>query len=117
MVCGSVFCARLNGACVRLQSLIFLAFTLQCHTRVVSFRNCLPVFMGLSLANCPQVARCRVVLSCKTTVFAAIQGSLLHPEDLSACDSFSDIPRKPFTGVVPPSFVLNLRLLFTYLFL
>src|SRR5467141_4133529 len=84
MVCGSVFCVRLNGACVKLQSLIFLAFTLQCHTRVLSFRNCLPVFMGLSLANCPQVARCRVVSSCKTVWCASSQVSRRLPADLRA---------------------------------
>jgi len=33
----SIFCLRLNGACMNLQSLISLAF--QCHTRVPFFRN------------------------------------------------------------------------------
>jgi hypothetical protein len=35
VVCRSIFCVRRNGACVKLQSLISLAF--QCHTRVLSF--------------------------------------------------------------------------------
>src|SRR5258708_11991955 len=81
VVCRSVFCVRLNGACVKLQSLIFLAFTLQCHTRVLSFRNCLPVFMGLSLAKCPQVARCRVVSSCNTVWSPSTQFSRRLPPD------------------------------------
>src|SRR6266478_8020415 len=37
VVCRTGFCARLNRACVKLQSLVSLA--LQCHTRVPSFRT------------------------------------------------------------------------------
>jgi hypothetical protein len=37
VVCSGIFCVRLNGACVKLQSLISLAF--QGHTRVLSFRS------------------------------------------------------------------------------
>src|SRR5260370_19384495 len=103
MVCGSVFCARLNGACVRLQSLIFLAFTLQCHTRVLSFRNCLPVFMGLSLANCPQVARFRVVSSCKTTWCASSQVSRRLPVNVPPPNSRAANPRGSPDGLCPPS--------------
>jgi hypothetical protein len=37
VVCRSIVCVRLDGTCVKLQSLISLAF--QCHTRVLSFRS------------------------------------------------------------------------------
>jgi hypothetical protein len=35
--CGSTFCVRLNGTCVKLQSHIFLAF--QCRNRILSLRS------------------------------------------------------------------------------
>ena len=37
VVSRSIFCLRLNGTCVGLQSLASFAF--QCHTRVLSFRS------------------------------------------------------------------------------
>jgi len=37
LVCRSILCVRLNGACAKLQNHISLAS--QCHTRVLSFRS------------------------------------------------------------------------------
>jgi hypothetical protein len=37
VVCRSIFCVSLNGACVKLQNLNLLAF--RCHTRILSFSS------------------------------------------------------------------------------